>query len=320
MRKDLDVVLAKPAVEVVRVVRFPLERVWNAWTDPQKFAKWWPGPDLESTGITADVRIGGEFSWGLRRPENGNTYLAHGRYEDIVEHERFVLSWDSIRNGEEYVSGARVSLSFRTVSEGTEIRILHEFLGEAEMCRHYSEGWASAVEKLAVYLDLNGNVQENLGEPSRAILLQVEVPLSAAELWPWLTEADRITQWFPQQAELDANSGGSYSFRWIRANGSTHVRSGAITAVEAPMLLDMEWFPTDWDPAQGSEQDWREAARTMVHWRIRETGQGSCVVSLEHRGFQYGEGLDSMFKGHSEGWQEYVTNLREVTSGRADIR
>ncbi|MEZ5339437.1 MAG: SRPBCC domain-containing protein [bacterium] len=320
MRKDIDVVLARPAIEVVRTLRFPLERVWQAWIDPQKFAQWWAGPELESTGITADVRVGGEFSWGLRRPESGDSYTAHGRYEEIVEHERFVLSWDSIRNGEAYVSGARVSISFRSVSGGTELRILHEFLGEAEMCRHYSEGWASAVEKLAVHLDLDGNVQEHLGEPSRAILLRLELPLSAAAIWPLLTEAGRITQWFPQEAELDARPGGSYSFLWRRPDGSTHRRSGAITVAEAPLLLDMEWYPTDWDPQQGSEQDWREAARTLVHWRLSETGQGSCVVSLRHEGFGYGEGLDMIFRGHASGWQEYVTNLREVASGRADIR
>ena len=319
--KQHQAVLAQPAVEIVRVVNFPLERVWSAWTDPLKFARWWIGDSFEATDISADVQVGGRFRWGLRNPQTGDSYMASGEYLEIVEGERFVLSWDSRHNDVPYLQGARVTISFRDIKgESTQVRILHEMLNEAQQCSDYSQGWARAFTFLAAYLADDDNTDNLLGEVLRSIRLSVEIAGSAADIFPWLTQADKLTQWFPHQAELDARPGGSYQFTWQRSDGGTHQRSGSITAVEAALLLDMEWYPTKWDPASGSEQDWREASRTMVHWRLSETGLGSTIVSLEHRGWGYGELWDDMFKGHAEGWQEYITNLREVIEGRADIR
>jgi len=319
--KQNQAVLAQPAVEVIRVVRFPLGRVWQAWLDPVQFAQWWIGDSFEATHISADVQVGGEFRWGLRNPQTGDTYMASGEYLEIVDHERFVLSWDSQHNGEFYLQGARVTISFRDIEgHATELRILHEMLNEAQQCSDYSQGWAKAFTFLAAYLARDDNTDGLLGEAQRSIRLSVDVTGTAAEIWPWLTEAGKLTQWFPQEADIEARPGGNYSFRWHKQGGCCHERSGSLTAVAAPLLLDMEWYPTNWDPARGTQQDWREASLTTVHWRLAETGQGSTRVSLEHRGWGYGELWDDMFTGHAEGWQEYVTNLREVKEGRRDIR
>jgi uncharacterized protein YndB with AHSA1/START domain len=315
-------VLAQPAVEIVRVVNFPRVRVWQAWIDPLKFARWWVSEGFEATDISADVRPGGGFRWGLRRELTGDTYMASGEYLEIVEPERFVLSWDSLHNDDYYVQGSRVTISFRDIEgKATEVRILHEFLNEARQCSDYSLGWSAAFDNLASFLAADGaDAAGLLGEPQRSILLRTEIEAGATEIWPWLIDAGKLTQWFPSEVQIDARPGGSYTFRWLKQDGSCHERSGSITAVEPPLLLDMEWYPTNWDPKSGPEQDWREASRTMVSWRIRETEQGKCLVSLAHRGWGYGEIWDDMFKGHAGGWQLYITNLREIIEGRADIR
>lgn len=317
-----QVVMAQPAVEIVRVVNYPLARVWQAWVDPVKFAQWWIGDSFEATDISAELKVGGRFHWGLRNPQSGDTYMASGQFLEIVDHERFVLSWDSQHNDEFYLQGARVTICFRDIEgRATEVRILHELLNEAQQCSDYTQGWGRAFTFLAAYLAAAGeDAAAKLSEPQRSIRLSVEIQASAVQIWPWLIEAGKLTQWFPSEVQINARPGGSYTFRWLKQDGSCHERSGSITAVEAPLLLDMEWFPTNWDPNSGSEQDWREASRTMVSWRLRETGQGSTLVSLEHRGWGYGEMWDDMFKGHAGGWQMYITNLRELIEGRADIR
>ncbi len=320
MSSEHKAVLARPAVEIVRVVNFPVARVWKAWVDPQKFASWWIGDLFEATDISADVRVGGQFRWGLRNPATGDSYMASGEYLEIVEHEHFVLSWDSRHNEETYLQGAQVTISFRDIEgRATEVRILHEFLDQAQQCSDYSQGWARAFTFLAAHLAEADNTAELLGEAQRSIRLSVEIRASAAEIWPWLTQAAKLTQWFPHEAEIEARPGGKYTFRWNKANGACHERSGRITVAEQPLILDMEWFPTDWDPVLAKDTDWHAAGLTTLQWRLRESGQGSTIVSLQHLGWGYGELWDDVFRGHAEGWQEYVTNLREVIEGRADI-
>lgn len=320
MSKREGILLALPAVEVVRVVGYPIQRVWNAWMDPQKFAQWWVSDGMEATEISADVRVGGAFRWGLRRTETGDTYMASGKYLEIEEPTRFVLSWDSEHNGSSYLQGAKVTISLRDLDgDATEIRILHEQLEQAQQCSDYSLGWAAACVELARFLGDGAPSPQTVGEARRSLRLAVEIDRPASEIWPWLVEPERLASWFPHEAEMDARAGGSYSFRWRKSDGNCHERSGAVTLAEQPLMLDMEWFPTDWDPQAASEQDWREAGRTIVSWRLNESGT-TTLVSLSHHGWHYGAQWDEMFNGHAEGWQEYVTNLREVLEGRADIR
>ena len=50
-------------LSITRVFEAPRERVWKEWTEPERFADWFGGPDSEvpSSTVSLDVRPGG--SW-----------------------------------------------------------------------------------------------------------------------------------------------------------------------------------------------------------------------------------------------------------------
>jgi uncharacterized protein YndB with AHSA1/START domain len=53
--------VAEPGISVTRVFDAPRERVWREWTEPERFADWFGGPDAEVplSSVSMDVRKGG---------------------------------------------------------------------------------------------------------------------------------------------------------------------------------------------------------------------------------------------------------------------
>ena len=68
----------------------PRERVFGAWSDPDAKAKWFGASDFE-----LDFRIGGrEINRG--GPEGGPVFTYEASYQDIVDGERIVYTYDML--------------------------------------------------------------------------------------------------------------------------------------------------------------------------------------------------------------------------------
>ena len=79
-------------ISITRVIRAPRERVWKEWTEPERFADWFGGRQIEVPldTVSMDVRVGGE--WRLTMLAPGNEIHWKGRYLEVVEPERLVLT------------------------------------------------------------------------------------------------------------------------------------------------------------------------------------------------------------------------------------
>jgi uncharacterized protein YndB with AHSA1/START domain len=55
----------EPDIRIVRAFDAPIERVWAEWTEPERFADWFGGPqgEVPLTSVAMDVRPGG--AWRL---------------------------------------------------------------------------------------------------------------------------------------------------------------------------------------------------------------------------------------------------------------
>src|SRR5579885_1587309 len=49
---------------------------------------------------------------------------------------------------------------------------------------------------------------------STSVRREVVLPVSPEELWPALTEAERLADWFAPDVDIDARPGGGAVFRW----------------------------------------------------------------------------------------------------------
>ncbi|TWP52180.1 polyketide cyclase [Lentzea tibetensis] len=93
------------------------EKVWNAWSDPEKKAKWFAGPH-ETSDHELDFRIGGREHVSGKAEDTLHRYEAV--YQDIVPNERIVTTYQM------YQDETRTSVSVATVEiepdgEGTRL-------------------------------------------------------------------------------------------------------------------------------------------------------------------------------------------------------
>ena len=60
---------------IERIFDAPREQVWQAWTDPELFMRWWGPSNFTSPSCRMDVRPGGSYIWSMRDP-GGNDYFS----------------------------------------------------------------------------------------------------------------------------------------------------------------------------------------------------------------------------------------------------
>jgi len=55
-----------------RTIPFPVEKVWDAWTNPEIFAKWWGPKGFTNTIHQFDFRVGGRCKFTMHGPDAGH--------------------------------------------------------------------------------------------------------------------------------------------------------------------------------------------------------------------------------------------------------
>jgi uncharacterized protein YndB with AHSA1/START domain len=78
-----------------RVFDAPRERVWKEWTEPERFADWFGGPDSEVplSTVAMDVRPGGAWRATMYAGPGRREIRWAGEYREVVEPERLVLTF-----------------------------------------------------------------------------------------------------------------------------------------------------------------------------------------------------------------------------------
>ena len=85
---------------ISRVYDAPRERVWQAWTEPERLKRWWGPKGFTIHTCKVDLRPGGVFLYGMHAPDGTDVW---GRfvYREIVKPERlvFIVSFSDPKGG-----------------------------------------------------------------------------------------------------------------------------------------------------------------------------------------------------------------------------
>lgn len=86
---------AEREIRTERVFAAPIERVWQAYTDPELIAQWW-GAGGSTVVERMEVERGGHWRFVTHGPEGTDGF--EGRYREVVPHERIVqtFEWDGM--------------------------------------------------------------------------------------------------------------------------------------------------------------------------------------------------------------------------------
>jgi uncharacterized protein YndB with AHSA1/START domain len=171
-------------VEAEVTTAAPPERVWEAWTDPNRFVEWF------ADEMQGEYREGGEVIWVFKRFDMTIPYK--------VIH---------LENGRRLVLGPRDSespflldVSITPRKGGTSVRLLNSGFSEAsdfdDELRSVESGWLMTLGILKYY------VEEHFGEKRTMFFAVREARYDYDELFSYYRDRDKLSKWLTVEGEI----------------------------------------------------------------------------------------------------------------------
>jgi uncharacterized protein YndB with AHSA1/START domain len=138
----------KPDIEMLWTFEAPRVEVWREWTEPERFADWYGGPEypIALDEISMDVREGGKWTAVMRGP-NEHVIYWDGEYIEVREPEKLAFTVSDQPDQDVYdlctveladLAGTRTEMRF-TQSGGHM---------PAEAYRQAEQGWGGFFERM----------------------------------------------------------------------------------------------------------------------------------------------------------------------------
>lgn len=144
---------------VTRNVAGPARIVWDAWTKPDLFQRWWAPKSfgLSLISFEADVRAGGAYRLVMSHLSSDRPMAFFGRYIDVTAYARLV--WTNDEGGE---GGAVTTAAFEEQDGATRIVVREHYPSTQSLDDALASGSASGwdeqfkqLDDLIVTLDAN---------------------------------------------------------------------------------------------------------------------------------------------------------------------
>jgi uncharacterized protein YndB with AHSA1/START domain len=135
---------------VTRTFNGPARLVFQAWTTPELFMRWWVP---KSSGVVLlscdmDIRIGGGYRLVFRHPATGEPMPFFGRYIEVTPHSRLV--WTNDEGGED---GAVTTVTFEERGAETLVVLRDLYPSKQALDEAMASGSTSGFDEQFAQLD-----------------------------------------------------------------------------------------------------------------------------------------------------------------------
>jgi uncharacterized protein YndB with AHSA1/START domain len=140
---------AKPSLTLKRRLNARPAKVYAAWTDAEKIARWWgpAGTVAGSVRAEMDVRVGGRFRVSFQTGD-GEYHEVGGVYQEVVPDRRLVFSWAWHSTPERE---SLVAVTLQADDDGTLLTLHHEQFADQAARDGHERGWSGTLDKLEQY-------------------------------------------------------------------------------------------------------------------------------------------------------------------------
>jgi uncharacterized protein YndB with AHSA1/START domain len=154
-----DKTISKDAVVIERTFDAPVALIWQLWTQPELFKKWY-GPTGFSVPVAEmDVRVGGKHLFCMQSPDGSMKMWSTGEYLEVVPNKRLVYT-DSMAdehgnvvmpstygmNDAEYPTTTEVTVVLEDLDGRTKMIMTHAGVPANE--QGANEGWNQSFAKM----------------------------------------------------------------------------------------------------------------------------------------------------------------------------
>ena len=241
-----DVVTDPEALTLTLTADFaaPVERVWNAFTEPRQLERFWGPPGYPATFSTFDFEVGGTALYRMTSPQGEASY---GTWEFLSIDPRTsfsVLDQFADENGVavEDLPASRMTFTFDETAEGSRLRSTTYFTSTEALDQLVGMGMVEGatlamnqldrvLEGLRAYAEGKGTRTEILDDRHVRITRLIEGPAELvwrahhepALMERWLLGPDG---WRMSVCEVDSSVGGHYRYEWEPLEGTAGERFG----------------------------------------------------------------------------------------------
>jgi len=144
--------MAEQGITITRVFDAPRERVWQEWTEPERFADWFGGPESEvpPATVSMDIRPGGSWRLTMFADPGRREIRWQGEYREVVEPERLVFTLSDQPEEDAY---ELVTVVLSDLGDGrTEMLFQQRGRLPAEVYERAGEGWSMFFDRVAEHL------------------------------------------------------------------------------------------------------------------------------------------------------------------------
>ena len=142
---------SRPSLTLTRRLRAKPEKVFAAWTDPEKLVQWFGPARIKPGSARAelDVRVGGRYRISFTDGNSGEYHEVGGVYRDVVPNERlqFTWAWHTMPERE-----SLVTVELKPDAAGTLLTFHHAQFADEKARDNHAKGWNELFEKLENYL------------------------------------------------------------------------------------------------------------------------------------------------------------------------
>ena len=140
---------ATPLLYMRRRLKAPRELVFRMFVEAAHARHWFCPASMTIEFCEIDARPGGRYRIGMRNDEG--VHVVGGQFREVMAPERLVMTW-VWENGGEAGQMSLLTFRFKTVPDGTDISLTHEFHANPEASIRHRRGWTGVFENLEGYL------------------------------------------------------------------------------------------------------------------------------------------------------------------------
>jgi len=295
---------------VERIFEAPRERVWQAWTDPELFMRWWGPSTFTSPTCQMDVRPGGRYVWSMRDPD-GNDYYSAGSFLEVVPPERLVytdsfadkdgniISPSAYGMGDDFPEVITVTVTLEDLGQRTKMRTVFSGMVDGPASEMTAAGYNESLDKLANVV--NKHMRLSIDREKLTITVARDFDAPQALVWRAMTEPALVSQWWglPGNETIvdkhDLRVGGEWRYVERDAAGVEYGFRGVFREIEPPRRV-VQTF--EYEPMAG-----HVIVETMT---LTESDGRTTLTAVDQ--FDNIEDLEGMYQSGMEGGAEMSYN------------
>lgn len=141
----------KNQVKITKVLDVPIEKVWDAWTNPESLKQWKAPVGMTTPDANVNLSVGGSYYVCMKGGHAGDkTLTVRGVYKEIKKPNRLVFTWKWDGQNEE----SEVKVLLKKISDSqTELILIHSGFESLDSYKEHNIGWGSTFDKLEEFVE-----------------------------------------------------------------------------------------------------------------------------------------------------------------------